>query len=476
MCIKSTLSGSAKPGPGLLSLLLVVSSWQFSCTKSVAIDPPTATITTAQVFADSADANSAIDGIYRTMCLGSNAITNGFASEICGMSADELLPFNSQGDRVSTNTLGAQDSPSGAWSIAYKIIYQVNASLEALAASKGIAHGVKNQLTGEAKFIRALHYFYLVNLFGDVPYLTSSDFKTNALAPRTQKATIYAAIIRDLTDAQALLLKDYSYTGGAKIRANSLAATALLARVYLYQQQWSQAEAQADSLISNPALSLAADPNQVFGVNSAEAILQWNQNTTVAGSENTTQEGTYFIPFTNTAQPNAYLRQELLNAFEPSDIRRQRWIGVDKYAGVTYYYPYKYKMGAKQRRPGVASTEFYTVLRLAEQYLIRAEARTQQNNLAGAIADINVIRTRAQLPGLPAGLPQDSVLAAVYQERRIEFFAEWGHRWLDLKRTGLADAVLGKLKPAWKSYQQLYPIPPDDRRLDPYLTQNPGYF
>ena len=122
------------------------------------------------------------------------------------------------------------------------------------------------------------------------------------------------------------------------------------------------------------------------------------------------------------------------------------------------------------------------VLRLAEQYLIRAEANAHSGDLASAIKDLNIIRQRAGLGTLPSSLTQAQVIAAVAQERRIELFAEWGHRWFDLKRTGQVDAVMSEITPqkvgaitGWKSYQQLYPIPQSERQLNPNLTQNPGY-
>jgi hypothetical protein len=115
-----------------------------------------------------------------------------------------------------------------------------------------------------------------------------------------------------------------------------------------------------------------------------------------------------------------------------------------------------------------------TVLRLAEQYLIRAEARTQQNNIAGAQADVNVIRHRAGLGDTPAN-DKESLLTAIDQERKHELFNEWGHRWLDLKRTGRADAVLSAIKPQWKPTAVLFPIPESEIINNPALKQNPGY-
>jgi hypothetical protein len=106
--------------------------------------------------------------------------------------------------------------------------------------------------------------------------------------------------------------------------------------------------------------------------------------------------------------------------------------------------------------------------------LIRAEARARQHNLAGAKPDINMIRSRAGL-GINNSPDEASLLLAIEQERRIELFAEWGHRWLDLKRTGRASAVLGLVKPGWSAEDMLFPIPQSELDKNPFLVQNPGY-
>jgi hypothetical protein len=213
----------------------------------------------------------------------------------------------------------------------------------------------------------------------------------------------------------------------------------------------------------------------VFQPNNPEAILQWRLNTSLSPF-NANYEGLLFVPYDNTSPALFYLSPQLLSSFEENDQRKASWIDSTDFSGNKYYYPHKYKVGPAQQAPNVAATEYYNVLRLGEQYLIRAEARAKTNlNLTGAIDDINAIRGRAGLLPLPQTLDQDEVLAAVAQERRIEFFAEWGHRWLDLKRTGKADVVLKPIKSQWQSFQQLYPIPVTEIRLDPNLTQNPGY-
>ncbi len=115
------------------------------------------------------------------------------------------------------------------------------------------------------------------------------------------------------------------------------------------------------------------------------------------------------------------------------------------------------------------------MLRLAEQFLIRAEARAKTHNIMGAITDVNAIRRRAGLRELPATLGETDLIAAIAQERRIELFAEWGHRWMDLKRTDKIDDVLKPIKPQWRNTQKFYPIPLLELTTNPNLTQNPGY-
>lgn len=163
-------------------------------------------------------------------------------------------------------------------------------------------------------------------------------------------------------------------------------------------------------------------------------------------------------------------------------MRRSVWVDSTDYTlnNVTsrYLFPYKYKTGKHNRVPGGTATEYYMVLRLAEQYLIRAEANALGGQLGLAINDLNALRRRAGLGDLSNTLNKEQVLAAVAKERQTELFAEWGHRWMDLKRTGKATEVLSAIpyKQPWRGdYQLLYPIPVEEIRKDHFLTQNPNY-
>ena len=168
--------------------------------------------------------------------------------------------------------------------------------------------------------------------------------------------------------------------------------------------------------------------------------------------------------------PTYTMYDTLYKSFEANDKRKTSWTGTTTVGTTTYYFVNKYKV-----RTGTGN-EYNVALRFAELYLIRAEARARQNNLSGAKADIDVIRTRAGLSGVSSSLTQAQMLLAIEQERKVELFGEWGHRWFDLKRTGRADAVIGGQKPtSWQPTDVLYPIPDQQRQVNAALSQNPGY-
>jgi hypothetical protein len=184
-----------------------------------------------------------------------------------------------------------------------------------------------------------------------------------------------------------------------------------------------------------------------------------------------TWEGYYFVPSFSTSEPRYVITNDLLNSFENGDLRKTKWINVNVISGQEFPYPYKYKDG---NNSSSISNENYIVFRLAEQYLIRAEAEANLDDLSSAISDINVIRKRAGLPDTDA-FDKESVLSAIEKERRAELFCEWGNRWFDLKRTGQVNNVLSKTKSNWKPFAALYPIPLPEINANPNLSQNEGY-
>lgn len=168
------------------------------------------------------------------------------------------------------------------------------------------------------------------------------------------------------------------------------------------------------------------------------------------------------------------LSNNLLKAFEVGDLRRSRWVGSitsnDKLT--TLYFAHKYKQTINTT---TQSLEYSIILRLAEQYLIRAEARAHLGNITAAQGDINKLRNRAGLGDTDAST-KDGLLDAVFHERQVELFTEHGHRWFDINRFDKANETLSPIKPNWKSTNVLLPIPGNDLEMNPNLKpQNLGY-
>jgi hypothetical protein len=463
----------------MFSISIAVSS----CKKFVEVDPPKTQISGGTVFQSDGTAIAAMNGIYSRMMS-----DNGFASGaigsvtfLAGLSSDELTNYSNNVFQTEfysnaiTTTNG--NLKNYLWTIPYQYINAANAIIEGLSASGNVSDVVKQQLVGEAKFVRAFCHFYLVNLFGSVPLILTTDYRSNAGASRSGVDVVYNSIITDLKDATTLLSTEYvgldlKTITQERVRPTKWAARALLARTYLYTKDWANAESNASMVIANSSrFSLAANSNAVFLKNSTEAI--WQLMPVVPG--NNTNEGLNFI-LTSAPNPSSgvALSSVLVNSFESGDSRRMNWTRDTIIASKTYSYAYKYKV-----KTASSLIEYSTVLRLAELYFIRAEALVHQNNLTGALADLNTIRNRAGLSNLLSSLNSSQVMDAIEQERRSELFTEWGHRWLDIKRTGRVDQVMSAVAlvkgNVWSPHWQLYPIPQSEIQNNPNLKQNPGY-
>lgn len=471
-----------------VSMILLITS----CTKLVEVKAPETSINAQNVYATEGTAIGVMTGLYGTLSsLGNfNSYHLTSVSIWAGLSADELTLFNGI---ANTNSLSyfyrnelSANSITGAgfhhWNTTYPHILVCNSVIEGVSQSNSLSQTIKQQLLGEAKFMRAFCYFYLVNLYGDVPLVTSTDYIANSQLSRTPKDLVYQQIISDLKDAQTLLKDNYLdgtllSTTNERVRPNKSTATALLARVYLYTDNWAAAEAQATAVINNTAMYSLSTVSTVFlraGWANKEAI--WQLQPVISGW-NTDDARTFVINEPLGNDKPVYLSASLLSTFETGDTRKNNWTKDTTISGVTYSYPYKYK-NATYNDP---VTEYTMVFRLAEQYLIRAEARARQGNLQSSIDDINFIRLKhggLTLP-LPVSSTQAEMLSVILHERQIELFTEWGHRWFDLKRTAKIDGIMDVVAPGkggtWSSYKALYPIPQADIDKNRNLIQNPGY-
>jgi len=479
------------------SIIYIISLLTFasSCKKFVEIGAPATSVSAENVFNNDINATSAVSYIYYDLMANNFSVAQSSNSigALSAIAADELKTYTTGIYQLliyRNQLLKDNTAVSNLWASAYKNIYRANTVLEGVAASAGISSATRNQLNGEAKFLRAFFYSYLVNLYGKVPLVLSSDYKQNATAARAAVADVYRQIVADLKEAQGLLTDGYlsgaNTTTTSRIRPNKAAATALLARVYLYLGDWANAEAQASTIINaGPTYILEPSLTNVFKTTSKEAIWQLQPAATVPY----TLDGVFYIltttPTSGFFDRSNVLSTDLFNAFEAADNRKAAWVGSITVGANTYYFPGKYK----STTTATSLTENLMVLRLAEQFLIRAEARAMQGKLTGAgsaVEDVNAIRLRAGLGVTTLTAPVD-IMTAIEKERRIELFTEWGHRWFDLKRMKSftnasltrADEVMPAAAAAkggaWAAYCALWPIPLTEMASDPNLDQNSGY-
>jgi starch-binding outer membrane protein, SusD/RagB family len=348
--------------------------------------------------------------------------------------------------------------PNGAttslWLTAYFGINQVNNILAAIPNVTELTAAQANSLRGEALFVRSLHYHTLVRAFGGVPLITEPTRSPDENAPaRSTQAEVYTRIETDLEEAATLL------TGSdGDGRADRMAAIALLARVYLDDGKFALARDRATTVIASGGYSLVNYADIFETKHSDESIFELTYTTQSANNH-----AFFFFPQALGGRRGYAPTTSLANAYELGDPRRAATIDSLGTSGTRF--------GVKYFRIGVGDDNV-VILRLAEMYLIRAEANMRLGApIATVLADINVVRARAGRAPLSDAVitTQAQLITALAAEQRVEFALE-GHRFYDLRRLGLATTVLS-LAPE----RLLWPIPQRELDTNELLTQNPGY-
>lgn len=425
-------------------------------------------LTSNAVYADYTTANAALSDAYSK--LRDNSVLSGTlfgVSTQLGTYTDELDYYGAATNPAlsfyTNSVLPSNTTITQFWNSSYTIIYSCNAVMEEVESATFSPQQIA-QLKGESLFIRGLLHFYLSQLFGAIPYVQATDYRINSIVSKMPAADVYTNVVKDLKTSSNLL--GTTYLSSERGRPNSFTAKSLLARIYLYMGDWENASKMASEVIETTSLyNFENNPDAVFLKNSPETIWQFIP----AFEGKNTDEATLFI-FTSGPPPQVALSQSLLNFFTADDLRKSHWTGTVSNENGTWHYPNKYK----EAQAAGSSKEYSIVLRLTEQYLIRAEARAQLGDLDGAKEDLNKSRNRAGLPKILSN-SKESLLEEIIAERRKEFFTEHGHRFFDLKRSGKIDAAL-TTKPGWNSTHALLPLPENELGLNPNLKpQNPGY-
>jgi tetratricopeptide (TPR) repeat protein len=474
----------------LLSFLTLLGS---ACSDFLSVVPETER-TVANFYKTGADYNTAVLGTYATFKHAGLYGTGGGSLIWLGeISTDNTeygytrTPVSAIGFEIDDLNFSLSNTYfRDAWLGHYQGIGRANGILDRIGATNFDA-ALKTQYEGEARFLRALFYFNLVRLFGDVQLVTSeiNDPYATATLTRAPAAEVYALIISDLVSAEEKL--PAVITAANAGRASKWAAKSLLGKVYLTQKQYDKAAAKLKEVIDANVYSLMPKYADVFAASTSfaanrEVILAVQNKGGQIG-----QGGGFFSLWTPfgalspdfgvTGGPGDGVNKpttDLIAAYQAGDLRKAASVATSytntQNLVINEAYPVKFKQTGIIR--GESDVD-YPILRYADVLLMYAEALNEQNQTTAALPLVNQIRKRAGLPDLTVSAPADLRLA-LEQERRVELAFE-SQRWFDLVRTGrFVPVMTAKGYPA-KPFQTLYPIPQREIELNKMITQNTGY-
>lgn len=344
------------------------------------------------------------------------------------------------------------------WSAIYKTVNIANNIIEKVPTINDVtlSQADRNKQRGEAFFLRALSYFDLVRLWGTVP-IVSKATQTPEDAKGIKNSTteqVYSVIKNDLDSAEILLPAVVN-----RNRANQYTARALKARLYLYQKDWIKAEDFATQVINDSADFRLVKPYSQFYAtkNSTESIFEVDYTINNKNS----YAGNWFQNPTSGGKKEFLPTDDFIALLKDVNVGGSRSSLIFTVSGVTY--------GNMNFKIATGEDQSY-ILRLAELYLIRAEARAEQNKLEEGLKDLNVIRNRANVPSILTVSSKETLIDKIILERRVELAYE-SQRWFDLIRRGKAQEVLG----ITDVNKLLFPIPKQEILISSDLTQNPGY-
>lgn len=464
----------------ILLFLTITSLAFFSCKEELDLVPITEKAADS-FYSSEAEVESAIAGIYAQLqnggLYGLDLIGVG---EIPGEDSFEEIAANDGGrfgqlDDFSTNA--GNDLVGDIWRESFEGIQRTNVVLNRIGDIDYEDATLKATRVAEVKFIRALLYFNLVRLYGDVPLVLEetqnpSDFFGQG---RTSAAQIYTEIETDLNEA----IQDLSIAKSAGRPAKGAAQT-LLADVQMTQGNYNDAVTNLAAVVSSDEYSLAPTTAEIFGVaneGNSEVIFEIQFASGVGGNTEGSPAASQFRPSGTTANAKGHNlpSTEFVNSFEDGDTRKTDYVGLDADAN-PFYFSLKYEVSPTGVNDGGSD---YYVIRYADVLLKYAEALNETGKTSDAVQYVNLVRNRAGLDNTTA-VSQSDMRDAIEMERRYEFIGE-GHRWFDLKRTGKAVSTMN----AWFAANSsnitindnhlLLPVPQSQIDTDPAISQNPGY-
>ena len=446
---------------GLAVLLLLPAS---GC-QEVLNPKPTNVLSSDIVLTSPEDVPAVRLGLYNS--LRGTAALSVVAGDLTADLASHNGTFTVYNELGNKQISSANDAAASFWASVYNTVYLANFIEERLPRLTRVPARQRNELLAEASLVKGYVYFIGANTFGDIPFVTGTSVDANRNIARTPRAQVLDSALRYVQGSLSFLPD--SSVGGPGF-ASKDAAKALLARLYLYRKDWQQAETYATQVIGVRRYRLEAKfPDVVNKEFDSEAVLEMAYGNTSTDDPGTSTFGlnNIFVGRREVIPSNAFSSQ----IFSPESGERSSTIRFN---------PAQQRgndNGFSVRKYGTVDegNNNITLFRLAEMYLIRAEARVQQAKLTDAAEDINVLRRRAKAPTVNA-TNQADMLLVIERERLYELAFE-GHRWYDLVRTGRAKAVMSAFSPNWKDAYERWPVPQTEIQRNPALAgaQNPGY-
>ena len=477
--------------------LYVLCAFLVSCSDSFFDKRPTDALSLGGFFISSENFKDVINSAYSNL----RSVYENFYA-FGDIASDDVFidKFSNNFDRITINESNVTSSNgiiSSFWNNSYVVINRCNLVLDNI-QDFSMDENQKKQLQGEALFIRALCYFNMVRIFGDVP-LVLKDLTTPSEVFEYSRAPVeevYAQIMQDLNMIVAGRYLPVSYAQNADMgRANHYAAQTLLAHIYLTRQDYTNAGTLLADVTGNTGihylLPLYEDIFDATNPNNPEVIfaIQYASGFTPSMGN----------PFCSAALPNEaigsglynfgnghfLITEDLMSHFEPDDVRQQMIVSM---TGVRreHILPLKYR--DKTNTVRIDAGNDWIVYRYADVLLMYAETLIEKNDLQGAVQLIREVRERAGLTTMPPVSSAQEIKLAIENERRLELFCE-GHRWFDLLRTGRLqtimnahfksgadDSQIGNGTCSIVDYELIFPIPKFQVDLNPdKLKQNPGY-
>jgi len=473
----------------LYTLLLITLSISISCDKDF-LDTPSPNISDAVFFSNDDAAISALAGTYDPLGWYEHMQVNEWAIGDV-VSDDAKKGGENDADQadiqaIATFTANAENNLIRTrWQAPYIGIYRANKLIEGITDNDNISNNVRVRVIAEAKFLRALYHFQLVQVFGGVPVVTKVLSPSEYTLPRNTEDETWQQIENDLIAAANSLPKKSELNTTELGRATQGAAMSLLCKSYIFQEKWIKAETTANNIVNSAEYQLEANYEDVFklthdnGVESVFDIQYANFNT---GEWGDSQEGTATCIFQGSRKNGGWgfdcPTQNLFDEFESGDPRRSLtiisdgdvlWAGtgdeetiITNYAeNPTGYHSRKYQLPASERGQMSEDPLNWRLIRYADVLLWQAEAAA--HNGSDWQTPLNKIRNRVGLGSSPFSDP----IEAVYHERRVELAME-GHRYWDLVRTDR-----GNLMNGYSTSKRYFLIPQIEINLNPNLTQNP---